>query len=99
MPQITKFCIDKKHRKAYVANNMGQINVINCQNGVVLKEVTLGAAHDHSQESAELLSTEDQEEEKSICFNEHNDDEDIMNEDMKDIEMIRREIQKKRAIG
>lgn len=48
MPQITKFCIDKKHRKAYVANNMGQINVINCQNGVVLKEVTLGAAHDHS---------------------------------------------------
>ena len=99
MPQITKFCIDKKHRKAYVANNMGQINVINCQNGVVLKEVTLGAAHDHSQESAELLSAEDQEEEKSICFNELNDEEDIMNEDMKDIEMIRREIQKKRAIG
>ena len=64
MPQITKFCIDKKHRKAYVANNIGHINVINCQNGVVLKEVTLGAAHDHSQESAELRSTEDQEEEK-----------------------------------
>jgi hypothetical protein len=99
MPQITKFCIDKKHRKAYVANNMGQINVINCQNGVVLKEVTLGAAYDHSQESVELLTIEDQEEEKSICLNDQNDEEDILNEDFKDIEMIRREIQKKRAIG
>ena len=22
-PEITKFCIDKRHRKAYVANNLG----------------------------------------------------------------------------
>jgi hypothetical protein len=37
---ITRFCIDKRHRKAYVANNHGQISLINCQNGVVLKNVT-----------------------------------------------------------
>lgn len=37
MPLITKFCIDKRHRKAYIANNFGQVVVINCQNGVVLK--------------------------------------------------------------
>ena len=27
---ITKFKIDKKHRKAYVASNTGKIYVINC---------------------------------------------------------------------
>jgi pantothenate kinase len=38
--EITKFCIDKPHRKAYVANNLGQIIVINCQSGVIIKSVT-----------------------------------------------------------
>lgn len=38
--EITKFKIDKRHRKAYVANNQGKIIVINCQNGVVMKNVT-----------------------------------------------------------
>ena len=38
--EITKFRIDKRHRKAYVANNQGRIFVINAQNGVVLKNVT-----------------------------------------------------------
>jgi len=38
--EITKFRIDKRHRKAYVANNLGQIFVINCNNGVVMKNVT-----------------------------------------------------------
>ena len=38
--EITRFKIDKRHRKAYVANNMGTIYVINCQNGVFLKNVT-----------------------------------------------------------
>lgn len=37
---ITKFRIDKRHRKAYVANNLGQIIVVNCQSGVQLKTVT-----------------------------------------------------------
>ena len=38
--EITCFRIDKRHRKAYVANNQGQIYVINCQNGVITKNVT-----------------------------------------------------------
>lgn len=38
--EITAFRIDKRHRKAYVANNHGEIFVINCQNGVILKNVT-----------------------------------------------------------
>lgn len=38
--EITRFKIDKRHRKAYVANNHGTIYVINCQNGVILKNVT-----------------------------------------------------------
>mgnify|MGYP000882961258 CR=1 FL=1 len=38
--EITIFKIDKRHRKAYVATNTGRIYVINCQNGVVLKNVT-----------------------------------------------------------
>lgn len=38
--EITCFKIDKRHRKAYVANNLGQILVINCQNGVMMKNVT-----------------------------------------------------------
>ena len=37
---ISVFRIDKRHRKAYVANNHGEIFVINCQNGVFLKNVT-----------------------------------------------------------
>ena len=37
--EITKFCIDKRHRKAYVANNFGEIIVINCQSGVKIKQV------------------------------------------------------------
>lgn len=37
--EITKFCIDKRHRKAYVANNFGEIIVINCQSGVKIKSV------------------------------------------------------------
>ena len=28
--EITKFKIDKKHRKAYVASNTGKVYVINC---------------------------------------------------------------------
>ena len=39
-PEITAFKIDKRHRKAYVANNKGEIFVINCQNGVIIKNVT-----------------------------------------------------------
>lgn len=38
--EITIFKIDKRHRKAYVATNSGKIYVINCQNGVILKNVT-----------------------------------------------------------
>lgn len=38
--EITKFIIDKPHRKAYVADNNGSIIVINCQTGVKLKNVT-----------------------------------------------------------
>lgn len=38
--EITTFKIDKRHRKAYVANSAGTIYVINCQSGVVLKNVT-----------------------------------------------------------
>jgi hypothetical protein len=38
--EVTKFKIDARHRKAYVANNLGQIFVINCENGVILKQVT-----------------------------------------------------------
>jgi len=30
MSEITKFKIDKRNRKAYVANNLGQIFVVNC---------------------------------------------------------------------
>ena len=37
---ITKFKIDKPHRKAYVASDSGKVYVINCQNGVLLKKVT-----------------------------------------------------------
>ena len=37
---ITSFIIDGRHRKAYIANNQGEIFVINSQNGVVLKNVT-----------------------------------------------------------
>lgn len=33
--EITAFRIDKRHRKAYIANNKGQIYVINAQNGVL----------------------------------------------------------------
>ena len=39
-PEITSFAIDKRHRKAYVANNLGEIYVINSQNGVIIKNVT-----------------------------------------------------------
>ena len=38
--EITNFKIDKRHRCAYVSNNLGRIYVINCQNGVILKNVT-----------------------------------------------------------
>ena len=38
--EITNFKIDKRHRCAYVSNNKGRIYVINCQNGVILKNVT-----------------------------------------------------------
>jgi WD40 repeat protein len=38
--EISAFRIDKRHRKAYVSNNKGQIFVINSQNGVVVKNVT-----------------------------------------------------------
>jgi len=38
--EITQFKIDKQHRKAYISNNHGQIIVINCQNGAVIKNVT-----------------------------------------------------------
>ena len=38
--EISKFKIDKRHRKAYVSNNKGEIFVINCQNGIVCKNVT-----------------------------------------------------------
>lgn len=38
--EITIFKIDKRHRKAYVATNTGKVYVINCQNGVILKNVT-----------------------------------------------------------
>lgn len=38
--EITKLRIDKRHRKAYVSNNKGEIFVINCQNGIVMKNVT-----------------------------------------------------------
>ena len=38
--EITNFKIDKRHRCAYVSNNKGRIYVINCQNGVCLKNVT-----------------------------------------------------------
>jgi len=51
-PEITKFCIDKRHRKAYIANNLGQIIVINCENGVILKHVN-EADDDISDEEAE----------------------------------------------
>ena len=29
-PDLTKFLIDKRHRKAYVSNNIGEVFVINC---------------------------------------------------------------------
>ena len=32
-PELSKFLIDKRHRKAYVSNNLGEIYIINCQNG------------------------------------------------------------------
>ena len=38
--EITYFRIDRRHRKAYVTNSMGQIFVINCQNGVIMKNIT-----------------------------------------------------------
>ena len=38
--EITKLKIDKRHRKAYISNNKGEIIVINCQNGIVMKNVT-----------------------------------------------------------
>ena len=38
--EITKFKIDKRHRKAYVANSQGQVFVVNCQSGVIIKNVT-----------------------------------------------------------
>ena len=38
--EITKFKIDKRHRKAYVANSQGLIFVVNCQSGVIIKNVT-----------------------------------------------------------
>lgn len=38
--EITCFRIDRRHRKAYIANNQGYIIVINCQSGVRLKNVT-----------------------------------------------------------
>lgn len=64
--EITKFKIDKRHRKAYVASSQGQIFVVNCQSGVIIKNVTqyledhrnmkeLGA--DHDQESLTSLGT------------------------------------------
>lgn len=37
---ITAFRMDKRHRKAYIANSKGEIFVINAQNGVMLKNVT-----------------------------------------------------------
>ena len=48
----------------------------------MLKEVAFGANHDHSQASIELLSEDERESHKSMCFNEHNDEIDIMDEDM-----------------
>jgi len=39
-PEITAFAIDRRHRKAYVANNLGEIVVVNSQNGVIIKNVT-----------------------------------------------------------
>jgi len=38
--EISAFKIDKRHRKAYISNNKGQIYVINSQNGVIVKKVT-----------------------------------------------------------
>lgn len=37
---ITAFKIDARHRKAYIANNLGFIYVINAHNGVIIKNVT-----------------------------------------------------------
>lgn len=37
---MTRYKIDKRNRKAYIANNQGDILVINCENAVKLKSVT-----------------------------------------------------------
>jgi hypothetical protein len=34
---ITKFKIDKRHRKAYIANNKGDIIVVDIRSGIIIK--------------------------------------------------------------
>lgn len=50
---ITKFRIDRRHRKAYVASNTGHIIVINCQSGVKIKNAT-----QYLQDKAEIKRAE-----------------------------------------